>query len=156
MTTAPPVRLAGRTLKETRHICAFFHSKQEQNKVLMPFFKEGFERGEKLFHIVDGRHRDAHLCACQDGGIDLETLTSVARQLNEVLDEQDPISGSYTLEVTSPGLERNLRTAEHFAGAIGDVDPDSDTARSRLRRWVRLRAGVATRTLSAMPRHEPG
>jgi ribosome maturation factor RimP len=54
------------------------------------------------------------------GGIDLETLTSVSRQLNVALDEQDPISGSYTLEVTSPGLERNLRTAEHFAGAIGD------------------------------------
>ena len=56
----------------------------------------------------------------RSGGIDLETLTGVARQLNEVLDEQDPISGSYTLEVTSPGLERNLRTAEHFAGAVGD------------------------------------
>lgn len=54
------------------------------------------------------------------GGMDLETLTSVARQLGAILDEQDPISGSYTLEVTSPGLERNLRTAEHFAGAIGD------------------------------------
>ena len=67
-----PVRM----LKETRHICAFFHSKEEQNKVLMPFFKEGFERGEKLFHVVDGRHRDAHLCACQDGGIDLETCAT--------------------------------------------------------------------------------
>ena len=68
------------------------------------------------------------------GGIDLETLTSVARQLNVVLDEQDPISGSYTLEVTSPGLERTLRTAEHFAGAIGDevtirTKPDIDGER---------------------------
>ena len=56
----------------------------------------------------------------RSGGIDLETLTSVSRQLNVALDEQDPISGSYTLEVTSPGLERTLRTAEHFAGAVGD------------------------------------
>jgi ribosome maturation factor RimP len=56
----------------------------------------------------------------RSGGIDLETLTSVSRQLNVALDEQDPISGSYTLEVTSPGLERTLRTAEHFTGAIGD------------------------------------
>jgi hypothetical protein len=72
MTTAAPVRLAGRTLKENRHICAFFHSKEEQNKVLMPFFREGFERGEKLFHVVDGRQRDAHLRACRDSGIDLE------------------------------------------------------------------------------------
>jgi len=54
------------------------------------------------------------------GGIDLETLADVSRQLNALLDEHDPISGSYTLEVTSPGLERTLRTAEHFEGAIGD------------------------------------
>jgi hypothetical protein len=71
-TEAKPVHLAGRKLKNTRHICAFFHSKEEQNKVLMPFFKEGFERGEKLFHIVDSRNRNEHLCACRDGGIDVE------------------------------------------------------------------------------------
>ena len=57
-----PIRLAGRTLKQTRHICAFFNSREEQNKVLMPFFKEGFDRGEKLFHIVDSRLREDHLC----------------------------------------------------------------------------------------------
>ena len=73
MSTTPPVRLAGRTLKDTRHICAFFHSKEEQNKILMPFFREGFERGEKLFHVVDGRHRTEHLCACRDAGIDVES-----------------------------------------------------------------------------------
>lgn len=54
------------------------------------------------------------------GGIDLEALTEVSRQLNVLLDEQDVVTGSYTLEVTSPGLERVLRTAEHFAGAVGD------------------------------------
>jgi hypothetical protein len=66
-----PVRLAGRTLKESRHICAFFNSREEQNKILMPFFKEGYERGEKLFHIVDSRLHDEHLCACEEGGIDV-------------------------------------------------------------------------------------
>ena len=34
-----PMRFAGRTWKETRHICAFFNSREDQNKVLMPFFK---------------------------------------------------------------------------------------------------------------------
>lgn len=68
-----PVRLAGRNLKKTHHICAFFHSKEEQDKVLMPFFKEGLERGEKIFHIVDARERAGHICACQAHGIDVET-----------------------------------------------------------------------------------
>jgi ribosome maturation factor RimP len=70
----------------------------------------------------------------RSGGIDLEVLTSVSRQLNALLDEHDPISGSYTLEVTSPGLERTLRTPEHFAGAVGDevtirTRPDADGER---------------------------
>jgi hypothetical protein len=67
-----PVRLAGRTLKHTRHVCAFFHSREEQDKILMPFFKEGCDRGEKLFHIVDSRHHEVHLTACRDCGIDVE------------------------------------------------------------------------------------
>ncbi len=66
----PPVRLAGRTLSNHRHICAFFHSKEEENKVLMPFFKEGFERGEKIFQIVDGKHRAEHLTDCSSCGLD--------------------------------------------------------------------------------------
>ena len=52
-------------------------------------------------------------------GIDLDTIASITRALNARLDEEEPISGSYTLEVTSPGLERTLRTVEHFAGAVG-------------------------------------
>ncbi|HVL40076.1 MAG TPA: MEDS domain-containing protein [Fimbriimonadaceae bacterium] len=68
-----PVRLAGRTLDKTRHICAFFNSKEEQNRILMPFFKEGYDRGEMLFHIVDPGHKEAHLCACGDCGIDVDT-----------------------------------------------------------------------------------
>ena len=69
-----PIRLAGRTLKHHRHICAFFNSREEQNNVLMPFFKEGAARGEKLFHIVDSRLHDDHLCACEDAGIDVGSL----------------------------------------------------------------------------------
>jgi hypothetical protein len=64
-----PIRLAGRNLNKTRHICAFFHSKEEQNEILMPFFKEGYERGEKLFHIVDKQQRHAHLACCGQVGI---------------------------------------------------------------------------------------
>lgn len=67
-----PVKLAGRTLRNTRHVCAFFHSKEEQNRVLMPFFKEGFDRGEKLFHVVDQRERDGHMDCCRAAGIDID------------------------------------------------------------------------------------
>jgi hypothetical protein len=39
----------------------------------MPFFKDGMDRGEKAFHIIDARLRDAHLSACRAGGIDVGT-----------------------------------------------------------------------------------
>jgi len=72
MSATDSIRLAGRTLRDTRHICAFFHSREEQNRILMPFFREGFERGEKMFHVVDGRLREDHLGACRDCGIDVD------------------------------------------------------------------------------------
>lgn len=54
------------------------------------------------------------------GGVDLETIAEVTRQVSRQLDLDDPIPGRYTLEVTSPGLERNLRTTAHWTTAIGD------------------------------------
>ena len=50
---------------------------------------------------------------------DLEVIESLTRAISHALDEADPIPAHYTLEVSSPGLERPLRTPTHFAGAIG-------------------------------------
>jgi ribosome maturation factor RimP len=55
------------------------------------------------------------------GGLDLDALSDATRAVSRALDEADPIAGSYTLEVTSPGLERTLRTPAHFAGAVGEA-----------------------------------
>jgi ribosome maturation factor RimP len=57
----------------------------------------------------------------KEGGVDLESLTKANRTISEWLDANDPIPGRYTLDVSSPGLERRLRTKEHFVSAIGEV-----------------------------------
>lgn len=54
-----------------------------------------------------------------DGGIGLDAITRLARAIGRELDTHDPIPGRYTLEVSSPGLERRLRTPDHFRGAVG-------------------------------------
>jgi hypothetical protein len=54
------VRLAGTPLGATRHVCAFFHSKSEEYRVLLPFMKEGFAHGDRAFHIVKDDHRAEH------------------------------------------------------------------------------------------------
>jgi ribosome maturation factor RimP len=57
----------------------------------------------------------------REGGVDLEALTDANRAVSTVLDELDPIPGRYSLEVSSPGVERPLRTPAHFAKAIGSA-----------------------------------
>jgi hypothetical protein len=65
------VRLAGMELERPCHACAFFHSRDEEYRVLLPFAQEGFERGEKGFHIVDPQHRQERLQRLAQLGIDV-------------------------------------------------------------------------------------
>lgn len=53
------------------------------------------------------------------GGVDMSAIAATTRAISRALDEHDPIAGQYTLEVSSPGLERPLRTPAHWAWAIG-------------------------------------
>ncbi len=55
-----------------------------------------------------------------DAAVDLDTVAAVSEEISRGLDLKDPIEGSYTLEVSSPGLERNLRSLEHFERSVGD------------------------------------
>jgi hypothetical protein len=66
------VHLAGSALPHSCHACAFFHTKEEEYRVLMPFIMEGFERGDRAFHIVSPEHRAAHLARLAQEGIDTD------------------------------------------------------------------------------------
>ncbi len=65
------VTLAGSTLRHRCHACAFFHSREEEDRLLLPFVKEGFEQRDKIFQIVDARHRDERLRRLGELGIDV-------------------------------------------------------------------------------------
>ena len=67
-----PIRFAGSVLGAKRHVCAFFHNPEEEYRGLLPFIKEGFERGEKAFHIVDPKRRVEHVLRLASVGIDVE------------------------------------------------------------------------------------
>ena len=54
----------------------------------------------------------------EDESIDLDTCVSVSDVVSAIMDEKDPISNEYLLEVTSPGVERPLKTIEQFKKAI--------------------------------------
>ena len=67
----------------------------------------GFGRNRRLRVVVDGP------------GVDLGRIADVSRGISGLLDAADLIQGSYALEVTTPGLERKLRTPRHFTKSIG-------------------------------------
>jgi ribosome maturation factor RimP len=53
-------------------------------------------------------------------GINLDKCAEVSRMISPLLDINEPINGKYKLEVSSPGIERKLKTLKHFMGSIGD------------------------------------
>lgn len=55
----------------------------------------------------------------KEGGIDINSCEAFSRAISDVLDEADPIDGSYTLEVSSPGIERQLTRDWHFEVLMG-------------------------------------
>lgn len=67
-------------------------------------------------------------------GLDTQMLTAATRAISVELDETDPIAGGYTLEVSSPGVERPLRLPEHYIRSIGEqvslkLRPNDDNLR---------------------------
>ncbi|HYF35001.1 MAG TPA: MEDS domain-containing protein [Prosthecobacter sp.] len=66
-----PVRLAGSILSRSFHVCAFFHSKDEEYRILMPFIMEGFNNGDRAFHVVDPKNQASHLRRLEEEGINV-------------------------------------------------------------------------------------
>lgn len=112
-TTHAPIRLAGRTLAAKRHVCAFFNSREEQNRVLLPFLKEGIDRGEKVLRIMDPRHRDEYLAAYNAGGIDVEAAEKTGqfeiRHWHETYLKNGRFDTDEMIELLEEGLQENHR-----------------------------------------------
>jgi hypothetical protein len=66
------LEFAGSTLGQHRHICAFFNGIDEQYRVLRSFMRDGFDRGDKSFHLVDPERREEHLRRLGEAGIDVQ------------------------------------------------------------------------------------
>ncbi len=79
-----------------------------------------FDLGLSLYD-VELERGTLSVVVTKEGGVDLETLTKANRVISEWLDANDPIPGRFTLDVSSPGLERRLRTPDHFVSAVGEV-----------------------------------
>ena len=91
--------------------------------VLQPYLEaEGVELDD-LDVRGRGNGRIVRVTVDTEAGVGVDRIAELSRGLSRVLDEEDPIGDGYTLEVSSPGLERPLRRPSHFAKAVGrEVD----------------------------------
>jgi ribosome maturation factor RimP len=88
------------------------------------------------------------------GGVGLDDLDETTRAVSRALDASDPIVRRYTLEVSSPGIERPLRTPDHFLRAVGEtvkVKTTVDVDGSRRVQGVLVGADEAGITLRVEP-----
>lgn len=72
-------------------------------------------------HIVRGRSSLLRIYIDSEPGVTIDDCERASRQISAVLDVEDPLPGEYTLEVSSPGLDRPLFHLGQYEGFIGEV-----------------------------------
>jgi ribosome maturation factor RimP len=82
------------------------------------------DRGVNLYDtevITDGDRRIYRIYITSKDGISLDKCSEITKIISPILDIDPPVSGKYTLEVSSPGIDRKLTTIEHFKNSIDEL-----------------------------------
>ena len=74
-----------------------------------------------LEYLTQGRYTTLRIFIDAPHGVSLEDCEKVSRQISAVMDVEDPIQGEYTLEVSSPGMDRPLYTFDQFSRYVGET-----------------------------------
>lgn len=72
-------------------------------------------------HISQAKHATLRIFIEKEGGVDIEDCEHVSRQISALMDVEDPIGSAYTLEVSSPGLDRQLFELGQFKAYVGSL-----------------------------------
>ncbi len=104
-------------------LLCFVWRHMERTEKLKELFQPVFDEfGVRLYELkwIGGRDRTLQVAIMkEDGSMDLDTCADVSERLSEVLDASDPISEEYTLEVCSPGAEREIKDLSELDHLIG-------------------------------------
>ena len=71
-------------------------------------------------YLSQGRHTLVRIYIDKEDGIGVEDCEKVSRQVSSLFDVEDPVAGQYTLEVSSPGMDRPLYTVEQYQRFVGE------------------------------------
>lgn len=87
--------------------------------------------GANVYDIVTTRENDRNIFriyVTAKEGISLDKCAEISRLISPILDVNEPMSGEYNLEVSSPGIERKLKRKEHFIASVGEKVKVKDLA----------------------------
>jgi ribosome maturation factor RimP len=73
-----------------------------------------------LEYVSSGKYSVLRVYIDSDSGVGINDCESISRQVSAIMDVEDPISGQYNLEVSSPGIERPLFTIDHYRLFLGN------------------------------------
>jgi ribosome maturation factor RimP len=94
-------------------------------------------------YLAQGKHAKLRIYIDSPDGVSVDDCADVSRQVSDVLDVEDVITSSYALEVSSPGMDRILFSAEQFEASIGEtVDVRLNFPFEGRRKIVGLLAGM--------------
>lgn len=75
----------------------------------------------EIEYLPNPKHGVLRLFIDKESGIQVEDCSAVSRQISAVIDVEDPVSGKFNLEISSPGMDRPLRRAEDFQNYSGEI-----------------------------------
>ena len=152
-TSSLPIAFAGSTLGRYRHICAFFSSPQEEYETLLPFVREGIERGERAFHVLPVQYRQEHLDQLRSAGIDV-TAAQQRRQLEVATPEEVYLrGGGFSKDAMLATIQEALKTGPTLGFPLTRLIAHAEAVLqdgSKANEWVEYE----TRLNDVLPRYE--
>ena len=89
-------------------------------RLIQPIFKDGYE----LFDIEykkEGPNYYLRIYVDKEGGINIDDCEYISREVDKILEEEDPIADAYILQVSSPGIDRPLRNEDDYHKYTGEI-----------------------------------
>jgi hypothetical protein len=147
------IPLAGSMLGRYRHVCAFFGSSEEEYDTLLPFVRDGLERGERAFHILPSQNREDHLEQLRSAGIDV-TAAQKRGQLEVATSQETYLRGGrFNKDAMLAMVEEVLRTGTTLGFPLTRIIGHAETVRedwSGLNEWIEYEA----RLNEVLPRYD--
>jgi len=121
-----PVRIAGSELGEARHICAFFHNRDEEYRTLLPFIKDGFECGDRAFHVIDSELREEHVRRLQSAGVDVAKAEQAGQfrlyDWHDLYFKYGHFDQHRVIDLIERELKAGVRQGFRFSRSIGHME----------------------------------